>query len=108
MEITARKEKGAIVVAVKGRMDAITAPDFEKHLGDLIAAGERKFIVDLSELEYISSAGLRSILVIAKRLKADHGDIRFAGMRGAVEEVFKISGFHSIFKIFPTWEAALV
>ena len=107
MEISVRKEKNVSVVSVTGRMDAVTAPEFEKSLSELMSKGEKKFLVNLVGLEYISSAGLRSILVIAKQSKAGQGEVIFSGLRGPVEEVFKISGFHSIFKIFDSEEAAL-
>jgi anti-anti-sigma factor len=107
MEISVRKEKNISVVSVTGRMDAVTAPEFEKNLSELMSKGEKKFLVNLAGLEYISSAGLRSILVIAKQSKAGQGEVIFSGLRGPVEEVFKISGFHSIFKIFDSEEAAL-
>ncbi len=107
MEITSRQEKNTTVVTVQGRIDAVTAPEFENYLSDLISKGGRSFIVNLSALEYISSAGLRSILATAKKLKAEQGDIRFSGLQGPVEEVFKISGFYSIFKIFDSDASAL-
>lgn len=107
MEITTRQEKSATVVMVQGRIDAVTAPEFENYLSSLIAKGDRRFIVNLGALEYISSAGLRSILATAKRLKTEQGDIRFSGLQGPVEEVFKISGFYSIFKIFDSDASAL-
>jgi anti-anti-sigma factor len=107
MEIQTRKEKSALVVSVKGRMDAVTAPEFERSLSDLISKGENTFLLDFGALEYISSAGLRSILAAAKKLKERQGKIVIAGLQGPVEEVFKISGFSSIFKIFATEETAL-
>ena len=107
MEIQTRKEKAAVVVSVKGRMDAVTAPEFDKNMIDLISKGEKAFVVNLGELDYMSSAGLRSILALAKKLKEREGKIIFAGLRGPVEEVFKISGFQSIFKIFDSEETAL-
>ncbi|MDD3847270.1 MAG: STAS domain-containing protein [Syntrophorhabdaceae bacterium] len=107
MEITKRKEKDVSIVAVSGRIDAITAPDFEKSLDELITAGDRVFLIDLAGLGYISSAGLRSILSSAKKLKTLSGEILFTGLQGPVEEVFQISGFKSIFKIFPSEAEAL-
>jgi anti-anti-sigma factor len=107
MEIQTRKEKAAVVVSVKGRMDAVTAPEFDKNMIDLISKGEKTFVVNLGELDYISSAGLRSILALAKKLKEREGKIVVAGLKGPVEEVFKISGFQSIFKIFDSEESAL-
>lgn len=107
MEITKRKEKDVAIVAVSGRIDAITAPDFEKSLDELITAGDRVILIDLTALGYISSAGLRSILSSAKKLKALSGEILFTGLQGPVEEVFQISGFKSIFKIFSSEAEAL-
>ena len=107
MEINTKKEKNIMIVSVQGRMDAMTAPEFEKSLSDLISKGEKKFLVNLKGLDYISSAGLRSILATAKRLKNEMGEIMFCGIKDTVGEVFKISGFHSIFKIFDSEEAAL-
>ncbi len=107
MKVDTRKEKNAVIVSVKGRLDAVTAPEFEKNLSDLILQGEKNFLLNFGGLEYISSAGLRSILATAKKLKEKEGKIFFVGLKGSVEEVFKISGFHSIFKIFDSEEAAL-
>ncbi len=64
-------------------------------------------IINLSDLEYISSAGLRSILAIAKVLKAKGGKMIFACLKGTVKDVFKISGFGSIFQIYDSEEEAL-
>ena len=107
MEIQTRKEKGTVVVSMEGRMDAGTAPEFEKKVVDLISKGERAFLINLGKLDYISSAGLRSILAVAKKLKGQEGKIVFAGTKGSVEEVFKISGFSSMFKMFDSEENAL-
>ncbi len=107
MEIQTRKDKAAVVVSIEGRMDAVTAPEFEKKVIDLISKGEKTFVVNFVELEYISSAGLRSILALAKKLKEQAGKILLTGVRGSVEEVFKISGFSSMFKMFDSEESAL-
>jgi stage II sporulation protein AA (anti-sigma F factor antagonist) len=102
------KEKNAFVVKVSGRMDAVTAPEFEKTVNAWIDEGEKCFVIDLSTLEYISSAGLRSILVIAKKLKAINGKILLAAMEESVNEVFEISGFNSIIPIHVTVHAAIL
>ncbi|MEI7481332.1 MAG: STAS domain-containing protein [Elusimicrobiota bacterium] len=100
MNISTKKESAALVVTVSGRMDAVTAPEFEKSISDFITQGEKAFVVNLSGLEYISSAGLRSILACAKRLKEQSGKLIFSGLQGHVKEVFSISGFNGIFKIY--------
>jgi len=96
-----------VIASVKGRLDAVTAPEFEKNLSDLISKGETIFLLNFAGLDYISSAGLRSILATFKKLKEKQGKILFTGLQGPVEEVFKISGFHTIFKIFDSEETAL-
>ncbi len=107
MEISKKKEKDVLVVSVSGRIDAVTAPDFEKDLMESIGAGEKILLLLMNKLEYISSAGLRSILAIAKVLKTKEGKLVFAGIQGPVKDVFKISGFGSIFTIFDNEVEAL-
>ena len=107
MDIQAKKETNATVVSVTGRMDAITAPAFEKALNELIVAGETRFVVELAGLDYISSAGLRGILAIAKLLKGKGGQVCFAKVEGTVKEVFDISGFGTIFRMHDSVAGAL-
>ncbi|HOK07398.1 MAG TPA: STAS domain-containing protein [Syntrophales bacterium] len=107
MEIAVNKVPDGVVIALAGRMDAVTAPKFDRVMDDLIARGERRIVVDLKDLEYISSAGLQSILAAAKRLEPEGGRIDLAALQGPVFEVFDISGFTSIFHIFDSPAAAL-
>jgi anti-anti-sigma factor len=107
MEIAAHKKKKALIISAKGRIDTVTAPQFENSLFDFISKGEKFFIIDFAHLEYIGSAGLRSILATAKKLKENKGEMLFAALQGPVKEVFRISGFNSIFQIFTTDEEAL-
>ena len=107
MEITTTKKNNVLLILLKGRLDALTAPDFDKKTESLLSEGEKALILNFSELEYISSAGLRSILATAKQLKANGGRILLAELKGAVKEVFEISGFYSIFQIFDTEAEAL-
>ena len=106
MDITNRKEGSNIVVSVKGRMDAVTAPEFEKAVQELVGQGEALFVIDLADLDYISSAGLRSILALAKKLKTSEGSLRLAALQDTVKEVFDISGFSSIIPIHDSVDAA--
>lgn len=106
MELASRKERGAVVIAVKGRINAVTAPDLENQISELMGGEDKFLIVNLSDLEYISSAGLRVILATAKKLKSEQGDIMIVGLQGTVKEVFELSGLYSIFKIFDTEEKA--
>jgi anti-anti-sigma factor len=107
MEIKTRREKSTVVVAVHGRLDALTSPELEKRLLEFIAQGELSILLDLRELDYISSAGLRIILATAKQLKAKSGELRISGLQGSVRDVFQMSGFYTIFRIFESVEEAL-
>ncbi|MFH1350074.1 MAG: STAS domain-containing protein [Pseudomonadota bacterium] len=107
MEIETRKEKNALVFSVKGRMDAVSSPEFDKELAELMAKGEKYFVIDFSKLDYISSAGLRSILAAAKKLKEKEGRLSLAALKDVVKEVFEISGFSSILPIYESVESAV-
>ena len=107
MEVNIKKEEKALIVSVTGRMDAVSAPEFEKKLGDWMDEGETNFIIDFGRLDYISSSGLRSILSTSKKLKEKDGQILLSSLKDSVKEVFDISGFSSIIPIYESVEAAL-
>jgi anti-anti-sigma factor len=107
VEVSTVSHGHAVVVAIRGRLDGATAPQFETEVLDLIAKGHRRIIVDLAGLGYISSAGLRVMLVAAKRLKPEGGRLLLAGAGGMVSHVLEISGFAGMLEIFPSTEEAL-
>lgn len=73
MELTTKSESGVCFVTVTGRLDAVAAPDFDRQFTTLIGGGETTFVIDMAGLDYISSAGLRSILAAAKQVKSTRG-----------------------------------
>jgi anti-anti-sigma factor len=107
MKIDSRKDSGRIVVSVAGRMDAVSAPEFDRKCDEWLAEGTSAFVLDFGGLEYISSAGLRSLLVLGKKLSAKKGKVVIASVKDVVKEVFSISGFGSIFTMVDSVEAAL-
>jgi anti-sigma B factor antagonist len=107
MNIGMKKERGTVILSIEGRMDVVTSPVFQERAEDLLAQGERAVIIDCGGLEYISSAGLRSILVISKKLKEVGGRLALSGLQDSVREVFDISGFSSVIPIHPSLDAAL-
>lgn len=107
MEISTALHGHAIVVAVNGRLDSATAQPFEARLLDVIGEGHRRIVVDLSGLGYISSAGLRALLVAAKRLKPEGGRLLLANPNELVGQVLGISGFSGMFETCATTEEAL-
>ena len=107
MEVGIRKEERTLVLSISGRMDAVTAPEFDDLVKKQLERGESHFILDLSDLEYISSAGLRSMLIHKKNLYVDEGVLVLCGLHDMVKEVFKVSGFNAIFTIFDSLEEAI-
>ena len=107
MEIKTKKVKNATVVSVKGRMDAISSSEVEKELSELMAKGEKDFVIDFAELDYISSAGLRVILATTKKLKEKEGKLLLSTLRDIVDDAFRISGFNTIIPIYESVESAL-
>jgi len=100
------RKKNAVIVSVKGKVNTVTASMFEKYLSDLIAKGETKLVIDLSELEFISSSGLRVLLLTANKIKALQGDMMLIGLedtRDNVRELMEVAQFDdTMVKIFDT------
>lgn len=93
------------VVPVTGRLDTATTTAFEKQCVKLISEGISHIVLDLTGLQYISSSGLRSILVVAKKLQANDGALALCNPGGIVQEVISISGFDNIFPVYDNLEA---
>jgi anti-anti-sigma factor len=106
MDIHAESVPQGRVVRLVGRLDTKTAPDFEKEALMWVEEGCRGVALDLSGIDYVSSAGLRSILVLAKKLQSVEGRVVLFGMSGVVEEVFSISGFDRLIPVVEDRDAA--
>lgn len=107
MEINKEKRNGITCLKIEGRLDASNSSAIEKDIHNTIEKEGAKIVVDLAKLEYISSAGLRVLLVIAKEIKAKNGKVVLCSMTEGVRKVFEISGFTSIFDIQDNVDAAL-
>ncbi len=107
MELNGYKQDKYFIVKAGGRMDALSAPEFEKSCLEWIQQGESALVVDLAGLEYMSSAGLRSILVVGKKLKSVGGSLAFSSLAPNVAHVFSISSFGAMFKVYGSLEEAL-
>jgi anti-anti-sigma factor len=97
-----------VVLLVSGRMDAENAPQFEQKCNASIAEGLTILVVDLGELAYISSMGLRSFVSVAKTLQGKGGALRICRMNGLVKQVFEITGLIRIFPVYESIESALI
>lgn len=83
------------LLRLKGKLDFTTATEFEQKFNIMVSEGGRKFIFDMSEVDYMSSAGLRLLLIAIKKTK---GNIILNGVRDSVKQVIEIAGFKSMFK----------
>jgi anti-anti-sigma factor len=101
-------ESGKIkVVAVEGRLDTTNYNELEAVVTELISEGVKDVVFDLSELEYISSSGLRVMLLTLKKTSAAGGKLILCNMKEGIREIFEISGFTTIFTILPNMNDAL-
>jgi anti-anti-sigma factor len=107
MTISDTQEGGVIVVSPNGRIDSTTSATLERHLQELAAAGQRLVVVDFTGVDYISSAGLRVMLALAKRGRDQKGRVALFGMNDSVRQVFELAGFAALFTIAPTRAEAL-
>jgi anti-sigma B factor antagonist len=105
MNVTARRFANAVVVLAAGRLDQDTCEAFR---GDLLKYVEEAahdggaIVLDLSSLEYVSSAGLRCFMLASRQAKAQHGRIFVAALQPMVAEIFQISHFNLVFQVFPS------
>jgi anti-anti-sigma factor len=90
-----------------GRLDSTNSPDFETLLLDHLDRGCTQLVLDLVDLDYISSAGLRVILLAGKRLRASAGRLVLARLRETVKDLLDMSGFLGLFPVAHTLEEAL-
>lgn len=107
MNVATEQKGDFLVISPAGRLDTNTAAEFETTLMKL-ADKSSNIVMDMAGLDFVSSAGLRVILLLAKKNRAARGKLRFAALQDAVEEVFTMSGFSSMFSFFPTVDEALV
>jgi anti-anti-sigma factor len=119
MEIAERRMADVVTLSPAGKLDATTAKAFEEKILARIESGDRRFIIDLAQLDYISSAGLRVFVLAAKRLDSTNGKLVLCGFkktipyhtlnrtRDPVREVFDTAGFSSIFSIYGSHDDAI-
>jgi len=106
MEMTQSQKESLVILGLKGKLDASTSNSLEEKLLSLIEGGDKQLMVDFSHLDYISSAGLRVLLMTAKRLKNANGKIVLCALKENVREVFDLAGFSTIFSIYPSQQEA--
>ena len=107
MEIATQEYQRVAVMSVSGRVDSATAPELESKLRALVEADKNQIVLDLKDVEYMSSAGLRAMVSTLKQVKRVNGDLRISSPSPRVEEVLRLAGLTSIFSIHSSQEEAI-
>jgi anti-sigma B factor antagonist len=107
MEIQEQQFERGVAVRISGRLDTTNYTDLEKKLNDLIDRQQDRILVDCSGMDYISSSGLRILLMALKKVNLAKGIFALCGLQPGIREIFDISGFTTIFAIFDTQEDAI-
>jgi len=98
MDITKNYNGKELIIKVEDRIDTVTAPDFENEILDEMGKFD-SLVIDFSNLEYISSAGLRVLIATQKKLKPENIPMTINNVNDSIKEIFRISGFDKILKI---------
>lgn len=100
MKITIKTDDTLTTIAVEGRVDTFTAPEFDSQTAGVPAPGfSGDIVIDCAGMEYISSAGLRSFITLLKRATAEGCGLTVTNLNDAIRTVFDMTGFTQIFKI---------
>ena len=108
MEISTETRNGTLIAKAEGRIDGSNARDFESAVQSAVRDCEGPVIIDCENLSYISSAGLRAILLIAKALGKRNVKFALCSLSAPIAEIFQISGFDQIISTHPSLDKALV
>lgn len=108
MDISVTEYKHCDLVKASGRIDSLTAPKLTDELNKLMQNGHFKIVIDLSEDQFLSSAGLRTLISAQKNCKRyNRGEVVLAAAPANIISVFELAGFTSIFKFFNDVTAAV-
>lgn len=107
MTIESTKLETAVVLKISGRMDAENASRFQQACEEWTGKGATHLIIDMSELQYVSSMGLACFLAVAKSLQAKSGSMILCQLRGLPRQVFEITQLIGLFPVYDSTDAAL-
>ncbi len=107
MEISQRQKQDIVILAIEGRLDTLSSNALKDTLESLINNNKHQILIDCSELNFISSSGLRVLLSAGKQLNSLKGKIALYAMKDHIKEVFDIAGFTMLFAIFNNEEEAI-
>ena len=107
MEIIEEKLDDIMIITITERLDTLSSVTLEDKLLDTINKNQSKIIIDFSQLDFISSSGLRVLLTAGKQMKSVQGKLVLCSLKDHVKEVFDVAGFSMLFKMFSSREESI-
>ena len=107
MELVVERPDNLVVLRAKGDVDAGTVDVLRRTIDDLLAEGQHRFVVDLTDVPFMDSAGLATLVQLFKRVRIGEGDVRLAGLQPDVRRVFELVRLTRVFDLYDSAEAAV-
>jgi anti-sigma B factor antagonist len=107
MDIMATSQGDVSIIEIKGRLDTKTTGELEQKIVGVLEGDSQKLLVDMADLDYINSSGLRVLVMAYQRLKQSGGTLAISGTKDYILEVFEIAGYHRLFNLYHDQQEAL-
>jgi len=107
MEISVDRRGHVSVVTVSGDVDAATAPDLRQWLDEMLKDGQTRLVIDLSQVKFMDSSGLATLVQVFKRVRAGNGEVRLCSLQPPVRRIFELTRLDRAFDIFATRDEAV-
>lgn len=107
LEFQQHQHNGVTVLTLRGRLDALTAPNLRPTIDELVRQGRHRVVCDLFELDTIDSSGVGAIVSLFKRSRMKGGDVKIARLRGQPKEIFRLLRLDRAFELCETLDAAI-
>lgn len=106
MDVQVEEKSDVVIVRLSGRLDAASSAQVEQRLNGIVDAGHFKLVLNFADVDYLSSAGMRLMLAVLKKLKSLEGKVVVCDMAPEVLEVVKMTGFHHVIEIYNSEQEA--
>lgn len=101
MDIRARYYNDVAILSLSGRLDSVSTPQFAQAIGEQIAAGYYRLVVDLKKVDFISSAGIKEMIRGVQHTRREGGDVRIANAPPQIKQILLLAGVDTIIKLYP-------
>jgi len=107
VEIRSEQHQQTLAISLTGSFDALTADQAQKYIQAQLDGGQQQIILDLSQVDFMSSAGIRVLLEMTKKSRGMGGDLRLAAAQPGVQRTLALSGLVRVIKVYPSLEEAM-